>query len=217
MFADLNNLMLCLLLFVNFVVADPDYLSYKYAMYKADEEYEYKTYFTLRVCDDESKIMRMPYNSTHIEKKVFSDEKCTQPVSYEYIEASYLDDIESIIANSYAFLEWATTDHNMIVITNVYPHQFCNTIRSTVENHTYIDYSNGYFYAEWEPINDELTVFPECTHATPGMIWTWRRTKADTWNYQHARIRLGGKGEEICNGADPLALVVVFIIGLLSF
>lgn len=142
--------MFAILLFtvLSYAVADPDYLSYKYAMYKADEDYEYKTYFTLRVCDDVSKIMRMPYNSTHIEKKVFSDEKCTQPLSYEYIEAIYLDNIENIIDNSYAFLEWATTDETIITRTNIYPHQFCNTVRSTVENHTYIDYSNGYFYSE---------------------------------------------------------------------
>lgn len=217
MFADLNNLMLCLLLFVNFVVADPDYLSYKYAMYKTDEEYEYKTYFTLRVCDEGNKVMRLPYNSTHIEQKVFSDEKCTQPISYKYIEAIYLDDIESIIANSFSVVEWSTKDLKTIVQTGVYAHKFCNTIHHTVENHTFIDYSDGYFYTEYEPINDALTVFPECTHITPGMAWTWRRTEADVWTVEHARMRLGGKGEELCNGADPLALVVVFIIGLLLF
>lgn len=200
------------------VVADPDYLSYKFVMQKADEPYEVKRYYALRICDDVEKKIYLPYNSTHIESKTFSDNECRTPLSYKYVEVKYLDDIETIIENSYVCLEFCTKDFKTIVRYTVYPHQFCNTIRHSMENYSYVDSSNGYLYTEHEPIKDKDVIIPECTHVTPGMALMWKRTKVDVWSPSYQRAVLGGKGrEEICDDADPLALLLFFALGMLLF
>ena len=209
-----------MILFIVFslVVADPDYLSYKFAMPKADEGYEMKRYFTLRVCDDVEKKIYLPHNSTHIESKTFSDNNCKIPLSYKYIEVKYMDDIDTVLNKAYACIQFCTANFKEITEYDVYTHQFCNTVRSSIENYSYIDYSDGYFYIEHKPIQDADVVIPECTHVTPGMALTWKRTKADVWSPTYQRVILGGKGqEEICNEADPLGLLLFFALGMMLF
>ena len=209
-----------MILFIVFslVVADPDYLSYKFAMPKADEGYEVKHYYTLRVCDDTEKRMYIPHNSTHVESKTFSDEQCKRPLTYKYVEVIYLDNIDIVIKNSYMCLQFCTKNFKEIVQYTIYPHQFCNTIRHSLENYSYVDYSDGYLYTEHNPIQDADVIIPECTHVTPGMSLMWKRSKVNVWSPTYQRAVLGGKGkEELCDDAIPLGLLLIFTLGMMLF
>lgn len=219
MFADLNNLMLCLLLFVNFVVADPDYLSSKFVDDTDYDNFDIHSYYQLHVCNAGGKWMAKPYNSTHYEYRYFKDEECTIYDKSEYYKGKYFDDITSILENCYAYVEQGNKELKKTAAYITYAHRYCNTF--TKDSLMYIDYNDGFFYLNKDMINASLVIYPTCIATDESKSDTFIRFYRNTWRFpSYQRTNLGGKGmntEQECDDADPLALVVMVIIGLLSF
>lgn len=218
MFADLNNLMLCLLLFVNFAVADPDYLSSKFVenlKYDADIHF----YNQLYVCSAGGRIMAIPYNSTHFEMKNFEDSNCKNYISSTYMKGKYFDDIIPLLQKAYAYVEQSDESYTHIATYVVYDHRYCNKVSE--EEVRYMDYADGFFYFSYKFINVSEVYYPTCVSVDPDESIPLLRSFKDTWRPgTYSRTCLGGilaREEAECDGAGPLALVVMVIIGLLLF
>lgn len=218
MFADLNNLMLCLLLFVNFAVADQDYLSSKFAEY-SNLKFDYHRYNQLRVCSAGGMTMTIPHNSTHCEERQFEDSSCKKYISSNYRECKYFDDIIPVLQKAYAYVEQSDESYTRVATYVVYDHRYCNKV--TEEEVKYIDYADGFFYFSFKFINVSEVYYPTCISVNPDESIDLFRAFKDTWRPgTYSRTCLGGilaKEEAECDGAGPLALVVMVIIGLLLF
>lgn len=218
MFADLNNLMLCLLLFVNFVVADQDYLSSKFVE-NLKYNYDYHAYNQLHICNAGGKWMAIPYNSTHFEMKHFEDSSCKTYVNSEYLKGRYFDDIIPILQKAYAYVEQSDEKYIRIATYVTYAHRYCNKVDE--EQMKYMDYADGFFYFSFKFVNVSEVYYPTCVSVNPDESIDLLRGFKDTWRPgTYSRTCLGGilaREEAECDDADPLALIVVFIIGLLLF
>lgn len=218
MFADLNNLMLCLLLFVNFAVADPDYLSSKFAEY-SKFKLDYHRYNQLHVCSAGGLSMTIPHNSTHCEERQFEDSSCKKYIKSIYYECNYFDDIIPILQKAYAYVEQSDESYTHIATYVVYDRRYCNKVSE--EEMKYMDYADGFFYFSYKFVNVSEVYYPTCVSVNPDESIPLLRYFKDTWRPgTYSRTCLGGilaREEAECDSANPLALVVMVIIGLLLF
>ena len=85
----------------------------------------------------------------------------------------------------------------------------------------YVDYSDGFFYIQHGTIDANTVNYPTCIPTDPTKSDIFLRCFKGVWRPNiFERTNLGGilaRQEEECDNAEPLALVVIVIIGLLLF
>ena len=210
--------MFCLFLILSFAVADLDYLSSKFVenlKYDADIHF----YNQLYICNAGGKTMAIPYNSTHFEMKKFEDSSCKNHINSTYLKGKYFDDIVPILQKAYAYKEESDEKFLHIATYVTYKQRYCNIC--TENKLWYVDYSDGFFYIQHGTIDANTVVYPTCIPTDPTKSDIFLRCFKGVWRPNiFERTNLGGilaKEEAECDDAEPLALVVVFIIGLLLF
>lgn len=210
--------MFTLFMFTVLSCADQDYLSSKFVE-QTDLKYDYHRYDQLRVCSAGGQTMAVPYNSTHFEEKQYEDSSCKKYIKSIYRECKYFDDIIPILQKAYAYVEQSDESYTRVATYVVYDHRYCNKV--TEEEVRYMDYADGFFYFSYKFVNVSEVYYPTCVSINPDESIPLLRYFKDTWRPgTYSRTCLGGilaREEAECDGADPLALVVMVIIGLLLF
>lgn len=205
-----------LLLFVVFSYAD--YLSSKFAEHST-LKYDYHIYDQLYICGAGGRFMTVPYNSTHCEEKQFEDSGCKKYIKSIYRECKYFDDIIPILQKAYAYVEQSDESYTRIASYVTYAHRYCNKVDE--EQVKYMDYADGFFYFSYKFVNISEIYYPTCVSVNPDESIPLLRGFKDTWRPgTYSRTCLGGilaKEEAECDGANPLALIVMIIVGLLMF
>ena len=208
--------MFCLFLILSFAVADSDYLSSKFVE-NLKPNVDIRYYNQLYICNAGGQTMAVPYNSTHFEMKNFEDSSCKKYISSTYLKGKYFDDIIPILQKAYAYVEQSDESYTHIATYMTYDHRYCNKLSE--EQVKYIDYADGFFYFSYKFINISEVYYPTCVSVNPDHSIDLLRGFKDTWRPgTYSRTCLGGiLIEPECDSADPLALIVVFIVGLLLF
>lgn len=210
--------MFTLFMFIVLSCADQDYLSSKFVenlKYTADIH----IYHQLHICNAGRKTITKPYNSTHFETRHFEDISCKNYINSTYHEGKYFDDIIPLLQKAYAYEE--ESDENFIHIAAyvTYKQRYCNIY--TENKLWYVDYSDGFFYIQHGTIDANTVNYPTCIPTDPTKSDIFLRCFKGVWRPNiFERTNLGGilaRQEEECDNAEPLALVVIVIIGLLLF
>ena len=211
--------MFTLFMFTVLSCADQDYISSKFVYNLNSEGFDIHFYYQLRVCSAGGKEMAVPYNSTHFEMKRYEDDECKVYKESVFKEGTYFDDITTNLENCYAYIEQADKDTKHTASYITFAHRYCNTYKKDML--LYVDYNDGFFYLNKDIINATLVIYPTCIATDESKSDTFVRFYRNVWRFpSYQRTNLGGKGigqEAECDDADPLALIVVFIIGLLLF